>query len=120
MLMLADGPATLMLADGPVPLVPNNKVTSTPIGQATRTPQTQQQDVATRAHSAGRLLLQEAFKVTQDWQLKADEIEAAYGDFFNHISFRRGWKVPPFKPQEARQAFQTAARVVATGTRTQR
>ena len=37
----------------------------------------------------------------------------SYCDFFSHISFRKGWKIPPFKRADAEPAFRRAARVVA-------
>merc|ERR1712008_433317 len=38
---------------------------------------------------------------------------AAYQSFFDHISFRRGWKEPPFLADDSRIAFSAAASIVA-------
>lgn len=43
----------------------------------------------------------------------AKSIVAAYEEFFNHIGFRKGWKVPPFSREEVGAAFLAAALVVA-------
>ena len=43
----------------------------------------------------------------------AADAAAAYEAFFDHISFRKGWKQPPFTREEAAQVFATAACIVA-------
>jgi len=47
------------------------------------------------------------------WRPVAAEIVAAYGSFFDHISFRKVWKDPPFTRAEVTDCFEAAARVVA-------
>lgn len=54
-----------------------------------------------------------AHVAARDWHPEAKAVVAAYEDFFNHISFRKGWKDPPFTREEAIDSFQSAARVVA-------
>lgn len=51
--------------------------------------------------------------IARDWRSEAAAVAAAYGSFFEHISFRKGWKEPPFTRVEAADAFADAARVVA-------
>jgi len=48
-----------------------------------------------------------------DLQAAASEVEAAYLCFFDHISFRKGWKQPPFHREEVSTAFLAAAQIVA-------
>merc|ERR1712007_14920 len=50
---------------------------------------------------------------TRDWRKLADEVVDAYESFFDHISFRKGWKQPPFSREDAANAFAAAARIVA-------
>lgn len=52
-------------------------------------------------------------KVSPDWHVKAKEISAAYDAFFDHISFRKGWKQPPFAREEVAPLFAAAACIVA-------
>lgn len=51
--------------------------------------------------------------VGRSWQKEARLVVAAYNDFFEHISFRKGWKEPPFAREESQDAFSDAARLVA-------
>ena len=44
---------------------------------------------------------------------KAEEIEAAYADFFEHISFRKGWKACPFRKRDVDVLFHKAAVAVS-------
>lgn len=48
-----------------------------------------------------------------DWREAAKAIVAAYEAFFDHISFRKGWKQPPFPLEDARPVFTIAARIVS-------
>jgi hypothetical protein len=52
-------------------------------------------------------------KAAPDWRTKASEVAASYDDFFNHISFRKGWREPPFVQQEVAPLFISAAGIVA-------
>lgn len=63
--------------------------------------------------TAFRAALTDGPKVVPDLKVQAKGIAAAYSSFFDHISFRKGWKEPPFTLSEVGSAFESAARVVA-------
>ena len=52
-------------------------------------------------------------KLTASEAAAAREIERCYGDFFNFLPFRKGWKTPPFTAGAAAGPFRRAARIVA-------
>lgn len=90
---------TLMLANEPANLVSQ-------VPQGTFEAQSSLPMLANEAANAAEPL-------KKDWRSAADEILAAYSDFFDHISFRKGWKTPPFSKADSKSAFATAACVVA-------
>lgn len=49
----------------------------------------------------------------KDLNVEVHGVVAAYKGFFQHISYRKGWKEPPFAEADALDAFTTAARIVA-------
>ena len=69
--------------------------------------------LATRAPPP--LLLGEgpAAPVSADERAQAAAIYDAYAGFFDHISFRKGWKRPPFPRRDADPLFRRVARVAA-------
>jgi len=52
-------------------------------------------------------------KAAPDWRTKASEVADSYDAFFNHISFRKGWRELPFGQQEVAPLFTSAAGIVA-------
>jgi hypothetical protein len=50
---------------------------------------------------------------TPNWRTRANEVAMAYDSFFDHISFRKGWKQLPFTRHDVEATFPIAARIVA-------
>lgn len=110
MLMLADERAKLMLADERGAAGAQAETTQGPLLMLTAEPcavaigctnETANGQAVAPSPAAG------------NWQPEAISVAAAYYGFFQHISFRKGWKEPSFTAAEAANAFVRGARIVA-------
>lgn len=86
--------------------------------EATNAKQTGSAQEASAPHAESPLMLSNepanaAPHPMKDWRVAAAEIAASYDSFFDHISFRKGWKDPPFAKADAMTAFGAASIIAA-------
>lgn len=114
-LMLADMTKPLMIANQPSSSSdavnttgdsPPTTTDSTPLLMLTAEPSTV---TSTKPESSEAT----SSRIQRDWRIEATRVAEAYDAFFEHISFRKGWKEPPFTREESSGAFKAASHVVA-------